>query len=269
MNALRQGNITNYTETLYANNFRDWFVRHAGEFYRWNWTRILIDMRNGRFFQNPYSYGASSSITGEYLSETSAKGLGEFLIQRLAAFATALPSGEPVLRSLQLDGFDVDRANLKLVPLEGPVNAQQEEDRLNRLVKDSGLPNSTVVLAHIHDAHSLYVEGRYHPSLGESRNIIQSLIDEISTETEAHGGHTTNLPGGTGNRIRYLREVAFFTPDDEAAYGAGWGTLSAGSHPGVPEREQARIGLVLALEFGQLLLIKFTNWKANAYRGFS
>jgi hypothetical protein len=47
-----------------------------------------------------------------------------------------------------------------------------------------------------------------------------------------------------------------------------WGSLSAGAHPGVPEREQARIGLILALEFGQLLLVKFTNWKANAYLCF-
>jgi hypothetical protein len=40
------------------------------------------------------------------------------------------------------------------------------------------------------------------------------------------------------------------------------------AHPGVPEREQARIGLILALEFGQLLLMKFTNWKAKAYLCF-
>jgi hypothetical protein len=51
--------------------------------------------------------------------------------------------------------------------------------------------------------------------------------------------------------------VGFFTADEKSSLLSGWGSLSAGSHPGVPEREQARIGLVVALEFGQLLMWKF------------
>ena len=108
-----------------------------------------------------------------------------------------------------------------------------------------------------------------HPSLNESRNLLQALIDGISAETNAHGKHSTGLPGPTKDRIEYLRKVGFFTTDEEAALKSGWGSLSAGSHPGVPEREQARIGLILALEFGQLMLMKFANWKANAYKAFS
>ena len=155
------------------------------------------------------------------------------------------------------------------MPIEGPVSAQEEEDRLVNLVRGSGIPHDQIVLKHIRDASSLYAEGKDHPSLGESRNIIQAMVDEISTDTDAHGKHSTKLPGGTSNRIGYLKDVGFFTSDEQAAFNSAWGTLSAGSHPGVPEREQARIGLVLALEFGQLLLMKFTNWRGNAYRGFS
>jgi hypothetical protein len=105
-------------------------------------------------------------------------------------------------------------------------------------------------------------------SLNESRNLIQALIDGISMETDKHGNHSTGLPGGTVNRIDYLSIVGFLTADEKAAMSSGWGSLSAGSHPGVPEREHARNGLILALEFGQLLMLKFANWKANAYRGF-
>lgn len=158
---------------------------------------------------------------------------------------------------------------MKLVSLEGPVSAQAEEDRLTSIVKNSGLPKSTIILRHIEDAHSLYAEGKDHPSLNESRNLIQSLIDGISTETNTHGKHSIGLPGSMKDRIEYLTKVGFFNADEEASFKSGWGSLSAGSHPGVPERELARIGLVLALEFGQLLLMKFTNWKANAYRRFS
>ena len=195
--------------------------------------------------------------------------MGEVYLQSLAAFATTLPGSEALLRSLQIDGFDVDKVNWKLVPLEGPISAQQEEDHLSRLVKGSGLPQSPIIPKHIQDAISLYAEGKDQPSLGQARNIVQVLIDGISTETAVHGNHPTKLPGGTSNRIGYLKDVGFLTPDEQSAFNSAWGTLSAGAHPGVPEREQARIGLILALESGQLLLIKFTNWQASAYHHFS
>lgn len=67
--------------------------------------------------------------------------------------------------------------------MEGPVSAQAEEDRLTRIVKTAGLPARNIILKHIEDAHSLYAEGKDHPSLNESRNLIQALIDGISTET--------------------------------------------------------------------------------------
>ena len=116
-------------------------------------------------------------------------------------------------------------------------------------MKTSGVPEVSTVLKHIADAHSLYTDGKWHPSLNESRNLIQALIDGISMETGKHGNHSMGLPGGTANRIDFLFNVGFLTSDEKAALTAGWGSLSAGSHPGVPEREQARIGLVLALEF--------------------
>jgi len=278
--ALREYGVTSadlegpvdYTELLYERDFPDWFVKHAAESYeyRWNWQQILLDMRNGRFFFYHNTYSTPHPITSKrYLSEDDAKVLGETLIQRLAAFAASLPTGEAVLRSLQLDGFDVNNEKLTLVPLEGPVSAREEEDRITNLVKTSGLPEVPTVLKHIADANSLYTSGNYHPSLNESRNIIQALIDGISIETDKCGNHPAGLPGGTTNRIDYLFSVGFLTADEKAAFNSGWGSLSAGSHPGVPEREQARIGLILALEFGQLLMLKFANWKVNAYRRFS
>jgi|ERR1700733_801537 len=267
-------------EKLYENDFPDWFIAQANRRHSWRWVSILVDLKRGTFFFDRDAMGRTGCIVGPGVAvfgEAEALSLGEFYVQKLAAFAVAFSprSREATLLAkslahlLQLDGFDVDKAKLKLVPLEGPVSAQEEEDRLTTIVKNSGLPQSPVILKHIEDAYSLCAEGKDRPSLNESRSLIQALIDGISTETNTHGKHSTKLPGGTGNRIKYLKDVGFFTPDEETAYGAGWGTLSAGSHPGVPTGELARIGLILALEFGQLLLIKFANWKANAYRTFS
>ncbi len=273
---------------LYGAGFPDWFIRQAVQRYARNWIKVLMDLRNGEFFFHP-NIPDDETILPESMQHSNPDDLGERLIQKMAAFAyvnlSRLPQtlgrlggiktiqqhplAKKLPRSLELDGFSVDSEKVELVPLEGPVSAQEEEDALLRLVKSTGLPQCHVIAKHIEDAASLYAEGKDHPSLGESRSILQALIDDISSETDAHGGHSTKLPGGTKQRIEYLKNVAFFIPDEETAFYSAWGSLSAGSHPGVPEREQARIGLVLALEFGQLLLIKFTNWKANAYRGFS
>jgi len=260
-------------ETLYENDFPDWFVRRLQQ-YAAQWLEMLMDLRKGAFFFAPSNiyvedYEAIEGVTDDPHWNDDPVDIGEFYIQKLAAFICTQPGSDSVLRSLQLDGFDVDTNRLKLVTLEGPVSAQAEEGRLTRMVKNSGLPQSLVILKHIEDAYSLYAEGKDHPSLNESRSLIQSLIDGISTETNAHRKHSTGLPGPTKDRIEYLTKVGFLEPDLEAAFKSGWGTLSAGSHPGVPEREQARIGLVLALEFGQLLLLKFANWKVNAYCNFS
>jgi hypothetical protein len=136
-----------------------------------------------------------------------------------------------------------------------------------QLAKTSRVHSETV-LRRIADARSLYVDGKYRASLNESRNLIETLIDSISTETDAHGNHSTKLTSGTINRIEYLKNVNFSTFSEQSEFLSVWCSL-CGSQHGVSEREQARLGLALAQEFGQLLLLKFSNWKANGHRGFS
>jgi hypothetical protein len=262
----------NYTEFLYARNFPVWFVTRAENPYHWNWQRILFELRDGRFFHSHDNRASGvHSIPGGCLTEAEAIRWGEHFIQRLAALATqtTLPTGESVLRSLHLDGFAVDSEKLRLVPLEGPVSAREEEDTLARLVQESGIPNIPTVLKHVSDAHFLYLDGKYSSALNESRNLLQALIDAISMGADKHGTYSAKLPDGTANRIEYLTEINFLTADEKGALNSAWGSLCAGSHPGVPEREEARIGLVLALEFGQLLLLKFANWTTHDYRAFS
>jgi len=267
--ALRQTALDDYRLFLYERDFPQWFVTHAMSEYDWNWTNILFDVRNGNFFMVSTFGLTPMSILGKPLGPSEQQKWSDYLVERLAALAATLPLGEPVRRSLQLDGFDVDVETLWLIPLEGPVSVQGEEDALTRLVRKSGVVDVETVLKHLGEATDNFTSGKDHASLNESRCVIQSLVDGISTDTAAQQKHSTKLPSGTANRIKYLKDIGFFTDDEGTAFESAWGSLSAGSHPGVPDREQARIGLVLALEFGQLLLLKFANWKANSYQGFS
>jgi hypothetical protein len=270
MEVLTSARITNPSRLLYEHNFPDWFVVHAGS-GQFNWDQILVTLRNGRFFFPDTGYFGSpiANITGNYLDRTEAPLLGERFIQRLAALSTTLPNSSAVTNSLQLDGYSVNPEKLLLVPLESIASADEETNVLTRLAKNSGISNSATLLKHIADSTSLFVDGKYHPSLNEARNVLQALVDNISGDTNQSAVHATKLPGGTANRIEYLKQVGFLTVDEEAAIKSAWGALSAGSHPGVPARDEARIGLILALEFGQLLLLKFGNWRKASFKKFT
>lgn len=258
------------TTFFYENNFPDWFITRARDSYSFDWRRIIPDLRNTNFFfTHGYFEGPGANITGElYLTEAEAVATGETLIERLTVLAATQSQGEAVRRSLELEGFRVNAGNLTVEPATSMVNEQEEENRLVTLIKQSRLQNEVVILKHLGDAHELFVQGKDHPSIGESRDLIQALIDDTSGATHAHGGHSAGYPGGTANRLQYLQDVGFFTPDEKAAFGAAWGFLSAGSHPGIPSRDEARIGLILSLEFAQVLLLKFTKWAASGFRGF-
>ena len=152
----------NFYRLLYEHHFYDWFVTHAESQYQFNWQAILIDLRNTHFFYTTYTY-SPGNITGEYLNQQDAAIFGEILIQHLAALAATWPEGEALLRSLELDGFQVNKEKLCLVPLESPVSEQEEEDRVTALIRQSGLPNAGILITHLNDARSLYVEGKNHP----------------------------------------------------------------------------------------------------------
>lgn len=256
---------------LYEHGLPDWFITHGRSSYLFDWMQIILDLRNTRFlFTHGYFDSPGANITGKrYLSREEAVEMGEILIEHLAALAATLPQGEAVKRSLELEGLRVNPGKLTIEPADSVVNEQQEEDRLVALVKHCRLPNEAIILKHLTDAQELFVQGKDHPSIGESRNLIQALIDDISAATHASGAYSLGYPAGMVNRLQYLQDVGFFRPDEKTAFGAAWGFLSAGSHPGIPSRDEARIGLILSLEFGQVLLLKFVNWAANAFSGFS
>lgn len=131
---------------------------------------------------------------------------------------------------------------MRLVSLEGRVSHEEEQSRLEALLTQSGLPNIHIAKKHLNDAAEQYVDGtKDHSSLGESRTLLQSLIDLTSEQIQNSGRSVAGLPGGTADRLDYLEKNGLFTSDEKTAFGGAWGFLSAGSHPGLPPREQALI----------------------------
>lgn len=203
-------------ELLYENDFPDWFVTHSRSQYSFDWAEILPAVRNTQFFF-PHTYfgGPGTNITDRpHLSKGDAAVIGETLLQRLAALSTTPSQGDAVERSLELDGFQADKKNLRLVPLDSIASESEEEERVVSLVKQSGLGNSTVALTHLRDARELFLQRKDHSSIGEARNFVQTLVDGITDDTNTHGGQSVGYPSGTANRLNYLQQVGFFTADE-------------------------------------------------------
>jgi hypothetical protein len=125
-------------DLLYENNLPDWFVRQVNQRYAWNWTEALWDLRSGQFFYPSNNFLADEVETivpdGPF-SGLDPRNLGELLIRKLAAvafvslhelpaFSSSSDLAQSLPRSLQIDGFDVDRTNVRLILLEGPVSAR-------------------------------------------------------------------------------------------------------------------------------------------------
>jgi hypothetical protein len=255
-----------WIELLYEHNFPNCVIDRAEE-YAFNFQKILRYMQNGQFFFPTGPNGPA--ISGEMGSEEDGIQWGNEAIGKLAAVVVCMGDSADLRLSLERDGYDVDCANRSLIPLEWAIKIQEEDDRFRQLISSVPFPHKTDILKHLTDATDLFsTPGKEHSSMNESRSLFQLLIDDISEETDRLGGHSTKLPGGTKHRFGYLQKVGFFSSDEQAAFGSAWGALSAGSHPGVPPRDEARIGLILAIEFSQLLVLKFKPWSENKCKSF-
>jgi hypothetical protein len=259
---------TLWWKLLYENDFEDWMATQAKKTFKFIWLDVLVKLRNQSFFYsygNPYGGVVLPEIPQEYRDELVQ--LGNYYLSRFIALLVREAKDVDIdrlhrvrlLRSLELDGITVDLERLRLVRKEGPVSLDDEKTELERLLDASSLPNRSVAAAHLKSASVHFLDGQDHSSLGESRTFLQSVLDQIAECIAAECQQS--VPAGTKHRIEFLSKTKFFTTDEEAAFRAAWGFLSAGNHPGLPEHVQARLGMVLSLEFGQALLIKWSNWK--------
>jgi hypothetical protein len=171
-----------WSRLLFEHDFPDWFVEIAGNNYFFYWDRRIRDLRSRQFFWGEWG----PLVPAETLSEDNIPDAAEFFLEKLAAVAVVrvakdhgLDAG-PLLRSLEHDGIAVDERKIKLVLAEGPVSHEEEETQLEQLLDGSHLPRSNVSKKHLKDAVDQYLDGtKDHRSLGESRSLLQSLLDDI------------------------------------------------------------------------------------------
>jgi hypothetical protein len=237
-----------WQQMLFKWGFPDWLIDYAiGASH--NWTAIIRDLFAGKVTQK---------MSGHVLYHIPQR-LQESMLNRLAAMAVTesedSEEAQQLRRSLQLDGFDVSDG--KTVPIEGPVSVTQEKSRLLSNLEASSFARKELIATHVKDAEDLFSEGKMHPAMGEARSAFEAGVEDFVSLVEIK----TNRKAGSGlrNQIQFLSKEGFISADEEQAFLSAWGFLSSGAHPGLPPDEAGRIGLILGLEFTQVLLIKAKN----------
>ncbi|HWW16890.1 MAG TPA: hypothetical protein VN310_19675 [Candidatus Dormibacteraeota bacterium] len=181
------------------------------------------------------------------------------MLKRLTSLAASesedLVEKEQLRLSLLLDGFEVSRD--EIVSIEGPISVTKEKSRLLTNLGASLFARKKVIAKHLEDAEDLFSEGKMHPAMSEARSAFQAGVEDTVALVESKVRRKAG--GGLKNQVQFLAKEKFVSADEEQAFLAAWGFLSAGAHPGLPPDELGRIGLVLGLEFIQILLVKAKN----------
>jgi hypothetical protein len=174
---------------------------------------------------------------------------------------------ENLLASLTLDGFSL--VGGKFVPSDSAVIDQAAEATLlQHLIKEASFPQESLILAHYEQAEELFVDQKWHPAIGEWRNFFQAVIHDIVEITGHNRSDVKKSDGTMRDDLRFLLQTGFFNQDEWTIVGAVWGFLSAGSHPGISLPHQARMAMIQALCFGQVLSSKYLVWRDNSFKGY-
>jgi hypothetical protein len=238
-----------WQQKLFGWDFPPWLIDYA-EKKHYDWVDIIRDLHGG---------GVTQWLAGtlDYVPRV----LQESMLIKLTAMAMSEEAEDPedsagdqerLRLSLLLDGFEVSQA--KVVSVEGPISITKEKSRLLTNLEASALPRKELIAAHLKDAEDLFSDSKMHSAMAEARSALQAAVEDTVSLVERKLSNRSG--GGFRNQIEFLAKESFVSADEQQAFLAAWGFLSAGAHPGLPPDEVGRIGLIFGLEFAQVLLVK-------------
>jgi hypothetical protein len=236
-----------WEQLLFEWGFPSWLIDHVIERH-FNWTKIIRDLYGAEVVagHGDKSYVVPSLLQGSMLKRLTALAMteSENTVER-----------ERLRRSLQLDGFEISER--ELAPAEGPISIAQEKGRVLKTLAASSFARKDLIAKHLKDAQDHFSNAKAHSVMSESRSALQASVEDTVSLIEKKGARKSG--GGLKNQIEFLVREKFISDDEQQAFLAAWGFLSAGAHPGLPPDEAGRIALIFGLEFTHVLLFKAKN----------
>jgi hypothetical protein len=163
--------------------------------------------------------------------------------------------------SLELDGYQVRDG--KLLDAESEANEVEEErGELANHYAELALPNLRIVQNHLNLSEEHYLAGKWGDCIGNSRHYFEQVLEDVADAWSKRAGSPA-FPSGKVMPVKireYLRDAGLWNEDEFQAFGKLYGLLSAtGGHPGMSEKDQARIFRRLALSMVQFMLLRYES----------
>jgi hypothetical protein len=253
---------------LYERDFTKDFLDMASRGYDWTFFDLLSDLRSGKF--NSGSYGPTADDVDA--GHKTLLRLAEYLCERIDAFPPRLGdvkrNRNELISCLALDGFSL--VGERFIPSESAVINQPEEvSLLKQLLKQAAFPNKKVILEHFRQGEDLFVQQKWGPAIGGWRNFFEAVLRDIGEMTSLNRPDVKKPRNSMKEVFEYLEFAGFFDADEHTGMGSTYGFLCSGAHPGISEEHKARMGMVLALTSGQMVVTKYLAWRNCGFRGFA
>jgi hypothetical protein len=228
---------------------------------RWDFEAILPKVHDGSIFD-------ASSATSQR------RALGQAVLEVLVK-ALHLLCGEVqfthhneyrrFIASLKNDGFVFSGPNLVMLD-RSVIDEPAELSALERTIAASPHDNKKLLLHHLHEAQRQTLKAAWGPAAGEWRKFYEETLQEIWRLVRLDDPQLKARPEKPNMKdLRiWLENLGLFTSDETIAYGAVFGFLSLGNHPGVSDEREAHFCMILSMIFVQAALEKMRWWADRA-----
>lgn len=162
-------------------------------------------------------------------------------------------------RALMADGFVV--ADGRVVP--GQPDEEEVADAVRELVGSHEEFDRETILHHLAECEDLYVQEKWDSSIGQARNAVEQLLNDIASALAQERGDSPSLSQPRNVR-GYLESIDFLDDTERKRLIDGvYGYLSdEGSHPGISDQSSARVSRLLIKGIVFYLIEKYDGWDA-------
>ncbi len=258
---------------LFSRNFEN-RVLDLFETYRWNFDVILPDIKDGSF---GVSRNGNWRTRAEQSSQNavSAEGMLRALSSAFLVKSVSLNHGpygsvvdlQGLIKSLRQDGFDFAHGELIDADRE-IVDIPAEATAIEKAIEAANHDDKAVLRHHLGEATRYFTSGDFGPAAAEWRHFYEGAFRGAWRYTR---GRNAKFSGRIekppfADVLRWLAESHFVSQDEASAYGAAWGFLSVGNHPGIKPQAIAHLCRTLAMTLGHACLIKLAVWDGVSFK---
>lgn len=249
--------------TLFGMGFDQPFLDRCSQRYRWNFASLFPALHDGSFFPTDQLIERSTAIdNGRAMLRGFATALSGIIAQNPEF---AIEAAQEFQNSLLNDGFQFVGTRL-IETNQDIIPESQEISAVESLIRRSIHDNREILLHHFGNGRNLYESGPYHACINEWRSFLEETLRGVWRATRINRPDFSSFAErpSVKDPFSFLNRSGFLKDDEKEAFNGAWAFLSAGGHPGISDRDDAHLSMILTLTFGHAALLKLEKWADNS-----